>query len=302
MALHECLHCQEWAKYVVAKLEEEDPRLSEKLKPRGSGKPISKAPSTIQITEDDIDTAIALFEELLDALLDVLRARPMGDKPTEDEPIYDDIDGDWEWYYDEHRYENVKIEAEIDPETQYENQDLFLNLVLAFFLDTTSQMILKEITIQQWVGDIRKLIKDSFISQYLFAIGGKNVIDSVDINNLKLLIKSQFSYLQKFAEEIKSGDLTGAKILQRIGMYGEAITHGYEQAKAKSHGIKLPEYPADGNQQCFTNCRCRWVLEDDKKNANYVKATWTLNPNAEHCVTCVNNSRKWNPLRVKKGA
>ena len=144
---------------------------------------------------------------------------------------------------------------------------------------------------------MRNTIRNSMIAQYLLGRGGKNTITAGDLTNINSLIKNQFSFFQKFAEEIRNGELTGAKILQRVRMYGEAATNGYEQAKATSHGITLPEYPGDGQQICLSNCRCHWRLEDD---GDFVDAYWVMNPFAEHCATCLSNSQKWNPLRVQK--
>ena len=290
------------AKYVSSQLEDlDEENLTDKLIPKGSGRAISEEPKEVELDEDQIDEAIALFYLLLEDYVNLLHALPVGIKPTTGDTLYEEIEGDWEWDYEEYSYLETEEEIEIN-EAQ---KDLLSLDFLDFFLqqimvDITIDLILQKKTIQKWVKENRNHIRNSTVSAYLLAIGGKNVVDITDISNLKKLVKAQWSYFQKFAEEIKNGELTGAKILQRVSMYGEAITHGYEQAKAKSHGIKLPEYPADGNQQCFSNCRCHWELSDDPRNNNYVLASWKLNPNAEHCRSCLNNSRKWNPLRVKK--
>ena len=226
---------------------------------------------------------------------------PVGTKPTEEEPIYEDSAGSWEWYYEEYYYADTGSDEEIDEEAKDELSLTFIDLFLITLSDETASLILEEISIQRWVHNMRDSITKGTTAEYLLGVGGKNVLDDLDLEKLSDMIKTQFGYFQKFAEEIRGGKLSGAQILQRIGMYGEAITNGYEQAKAKSHGITLPEYPADGNQQCVSNCRCHWDLRDDPKDSDYVLATWTLNPTAEHCVSCVDNSRKWNPLRVKKG-
>lgn len=305
---HTCECCNftyylESAAYIEAQIEQlGDEKLKEKLTPKGAGRAISKEPKQVELEEKEIDQAIALFEQLMTDVANLLHALPVGAKPTSGDTLYEDLEGDWEWYYDDYYYYNTEDNTEIYEDEKDRLSLLFLDLFLAeIIIDITTDLILENITIQKWTNDVRKHIRNSFVAEYLLGIGGKNVLDIVDINELKKMVKNQWKYFQKFAEEIKNGELTGAKIFQRIGMYGEAVTHGYEQAKAKSHAIVLPEYPADGNQQCFMNCRCHWHLKDDPKNTNYVLATWTMNPNAEHCISCINNSKKWNPLRVKKG-
>ena len=289
------------ALYIESQLEDlDDEKLKGKLTPRGANRSVSSEPDAVEIDEAEIDAAIELFEDLMTDLADLLYALPVGVKPTDGDELFEDLSGDWEWYYEEYYYHETEAETEID-EAEKDRLSLgFIDFYLDLLLESTASLILEEITIQSWVKTTRARIRNSTVAEYLLGIGGKNVVDISDIDALKALIKAQWTYFQKFAEEIKSGELSGARILQRIGMYGEAITHGYEQAKAKSHGIVLPEYPADGNQQCFMNCRCHWELKDDTNDGNYVLATWKLNPSAEHCTSCVDNSRTWNPLRVKK--
>ena len=293
--------CYEGSQYVEAALEDLDKELKEKITPKGSARKLSRI-SVVNITEHTFNMAIALLEELMDGKDGVLKAKPVGDKPDDSEiPLYDDTKGtDWKWYYAAYYYRKEKDNYEIDEEEKDELALSFLDAFIVVMLGTTAGMILKEISIQSWTHKMRDYIKQGTAAKYLLGIGGKNVIDRIDVGEIKKLVAAQFVYLQKFAEEIRNGELSGARILQRVGMYGEAVTHGYEKAKARSHNIVLPEYPADGNQQCHMNCRCHWKLEDDPKKPEYVLATWKMNPLAEHCQSCLDNAVKWNPLRVKK--
>ena len=294
-------HYDASAHYIESQLEDlDDEKLKEKVTPRGANRAISSEPDAVELDEAEIDAAIELFEGLMRSFVDLLYALPVGVKPTEDDPLFEDLSGDWEWTYEDYAYADTEAETEINEEEKDRLSLEFIDLYLDVLLENTAALILEEITIQAWVKDTRERLRSSMAAEYLLGVGGKNVVDISDIEALKALIAAQWGYFQKFAEEIKNGELTGARILQRVGMYGEAITYGYEQAKAKSHAIVLPEYPADGNQQCFMNCRCHWELKDDAKDTDYVLATWKLNPAAEHCPSCVDNARAWNPLRVKK--
>ena len=301
--LHCCEHHQHQVAdlWIVDCLEEMDDDLRQRVTPKGASNAISALPGDTQIEDDDIERSIAFFQAYIQEYRLLLYAEPVGEKPSGNDPSFDDVRGDWQWKYQDYAYENAQGTT-IDEEKKDELSLLLLDLYVVYLLLETSKLVLEEITLQSWVDDMRDQIKHSHIAEYLLGVGGKNVLDALDIAGLKAMILAQWKYFQKFAEEIKQGKLTGAQILQRIGMYGEAITNGYEQAKAKTHGIRLPEYPADGSQACLMNCRCHWQLKDDPKNTNYVLPSWVLNPTAEHCVTCVENSRKWNPLRVKKGA
>ena len=297
-------HYLETSSYIESQLEDlEDEHFIEKLTPKGSGRALSKVPRSVELEEDQVDAAVELFEDLMEEFADLMHALPVGAKPIGGDPLYEDLEGDWEWYYEEYYFYETEEEITLDEEMRNELSLIFLDILLSqIIVDLTADLILQKISIQKWVKDTRDNIRNATAAQYMLGIGGKNVLDNTDIRDLKTLVRAQWKFLQKFGEEIKNGELSGAKILQRAGMYGEAVTHGYEQAKAKSHAIKLPEYPADGQQACFSNCRCHWRLVDDTSDTNYVLATWTLNPRAEHCTTCIANARTWNPLRVKKSS
>ena len=297
-------HYLETASYIESQLEDlEEEHFTEKLTPKGDDRSLSKQPGSVELEEDKVDVALELFVGLMEDFIHLMNALPVGTKPTGGDTLYEDLEGDWEWDYDQYHFYETEEEITLNEEMRNELSLIFLDSFLEnFMINLTIDLILQKITIQKWVKDTRDNIRNATAAQYMLGIGGKNVLDKTDIRDLKTLVRAQWGFLQKFGEEIKNGELSGAKILQRAGMYGEAITHGYEQAKAKSHAIKLPEYPADGNQQCFSNCRCHWRLIDDSSDTNYVLATWTLNPRAEHCTTCVSNARTWNPLRVKKSS
>ena len=228
-------------------------------------------------------------------------------------PLYYDLHGpdrnvnnngsteSWVWNYDEHWYYNEYGEKTLYPEDMDETSIEFLDLYIMFFLNISNAMILNEATIQQWYSQSRGYIQDGTLAQYLFGSGGKNTISPFDIKAMKKKVGNQWLFLKKFTEEIVNGELSGAQIMSRIRMYGESTTYGYEEAKAKSHNVVMPEYPADGSQQCHSNCRCRWMLEDDPNSETHVLGTWKINPLAEHCDDCVENARNWDPIRVEKG-
>ena len=284
------------SEFIESQLEDLDAELKEKITPAGAGDPIPDITGDTDITETEIDDAIEMFDELLSDYLGMLKAKPTQEV---DDPLYEeDYDEDWEWDGETYVYKNTNTDTEVD-ETEKDGISIaLLDLTIAFMLAETSEMILKEQSIQEFTTSMSIAITLNVAVQYTLGSGGKNTLKESSIDWMKDFLGKQKAFFQKFAEQIREGKLTGAKILQRLGMYGEAVTEGYEQAKAASHNIKLPEYPADGNQKCLMNCRCWWELVDD---GDFVNATWKLNPIAEHCETCVNNSRKWNPLRVKKG-
>ena len=153
-------------------------------------------------------------------------------------------------------------------------------------------------TVQEWLYEMRQKIRDIFNAEYLLSRGGRNAMFQEDLDLQADAIGSQFDFLQAFAEEVKRGNLSAKQIAARAELYMEAATSAFEEGKASSYGITLPEYPGDGNQMCGVRCRCAWIIIPGK---NEVKAFWTLSPRAQHCQSCLENAAKWAPYTVKTG-
>lgn len=298
--------------YVVGQLIAFDAQLSEKFTPRGHNKQLP-SDSDVVIDEKVIDDAIEFFESLIEEevneqereelkeLFGILLSRPVGENNTEEQPLYQDYHTNWEYDQESKEYRNKEI-GEILTSTETDLLQLkFMDLFILSLITDTTSMILAEIAIQTWFERVGIKLIRGMSSHYMFGRGGKNLLTTYSIENIKLILQNNKTYLKKFAEEILTGNLSGAQILQRIQMYGEAVTEGYERAKAHSYNVEMPEYPADGMQNCLSKCRCRWILEDDPNDPDYVLGYWKVNPKAEHCKTCLFNQREWNPIRMKKG-
>ena len=92
----------------------------------------------------------------------------------------------------------------------------------------------------------------------------------------------------------------------RAAMYGSAIWAAYQQGKGakwgemSKYGLHLPAYPADGSAICKTRDRCEWLIEPLNLDEGEYNATWTLGQ-AEHCPTCLQRAKEWNPLYIWHG-
>ena len=49
---------------------------------------------------------------------------------------------------------------------------------------------------------------------------------------------------------------------------------------------------------CLTHCRCDWVIHVIDEAAGDADAFWMLGP-VEHCQTCLERARRWNPLQIR---
>lgn len=275
---------------------ESDGERAATISPDGSEDPLPVVPSDFQVTAVFLESAIESFEDALPDYKNMLNARVTG--MTQTDAIDTVKKGDWVWNQLTKRYRNSKTKKTVSSNTLLQLRDDLIDLKRDTFSDLTDDLINSRITVQEWVLDMRKRIRDAHSAQYLLARGGRNAMFQTDLDVLTEIIKDQFGYLQQFGEEVRAGNLSAKQITARSELYIEASTNAHEQAKAASFDITLPQYPGDGNQDCNVRCRCRWEI-DEKKDT--IEAFWLLNVAAQHCDTCLSNAARWAPYTIQTG-
>ena len=267
------------------------------ISPDGSEDPLPVVPSNFAMTAAYLETAIEAFEDAISDYKNLLNARVTG--MTQTDAIETVKKGDWIWNQLTKRYRNSKTKKTITSNTMLRLRDDFLDEMRLPLSSLTDDLINSRITVQEWLLDMRKRVRNAHSAEYMLARGGRNAMFQTDLDALAEIVKEQFDFLQKFGQEVRAGNLSASQISSRAEMYMEAATRSHEQAKAASYDIVLPEYPADGSQICKSRCRCRWeinVLEDK------VEAYWLMNVSAKHCDSCIGNAAKWAPYVVETGA
>lgn len=273
------------------------------ISPDGSDKPLPAVPSDFAVNSAHLDAAIELFEETFPDYKDLLNARVTGMAQTD--AIESVRQGDW--VYDDLKkiYRNSKTKKRLAAEDLLEIRNDFIDAQRLTFSESRAAFDERSIvsalvsglkTVQEWLYEMRQKVRDIFNAQYMLGRGGRNAMFQSDLDSQTDAIASQFDFLQAFAEQVRQGELSAKQIAARAELYMEASTSVFEEGKASSHGITLPEYPGDGNQICGVRCRCTWILVPSKDRVN---AFWTLNPLAKHCESCRENAAKWAPYVVK---
>lgn len=266
------------------------------ISPDGSEAPLPVVPSNFEVTAVFLESAIDAFEDVMPSdYRNLLNARVTG--MTQTDAIDTVKKGDWVWNQLTKRYRNSKTKKTVSSNTVLRLRDDFVDLKRDTFSDLTDNLINSRITVQEWVHEMRKRVRDVNNAQYMLARGGRNAMFQTDLDALSEIIKDQFDYLQQFGEEVRAGRLSANQITARSELYMESSTRAYEQAKAASFDIELPEYPADGNQICKARCRCRWEINEKKDT---IEAFWLLNVAAKHCDSCIANAAKWAPYMIQK--
>lgn len=160
-----------------------------------------------------------------------------------------------------------------------------------------SDRVVNGLTVAEWERDMRATIRTSTIDQYVLGRGGRNAMTQADWGRVGRMVREQYKFAGGFAQDIADGKLSAAQIAARAQLYMASSTGAYERGRAASFkGLRLPQYPADGSQDCKANCKCSWDIDD--KGDRY-ECTWALAP-AEHCATCLSNAGEWSPLVVMK--
>jgi hypothetical protein len=103
--------------------------------------------------------------------------------------------------------------------------------------------------------------------------------------DLNAAILAQRPYLMRFAEDMRSGDLTEEQIRRRAELYAGPVRATY----SKTRWPNLPAHPADGSTECLAFCKCSWRQEEDGMH-------WMLGA-SEHCGTCSSRASNWAPYR-----
>lgn len=203
------------------------------------------------------------------------------------------------WTYDSksHRYRDDRGRF-IGPKQMADIRDAFIDRERERAIPLAERLVKGDITVNQWVLEMRDRIKTSFIDEYLLGRGGRRSMTQADWGRIGQMLRQQYRFLNGFASEIKAGNMTAGQIGTRAGMYFGAARSAYEVGRGIAMGdLRLPYYPADGNTVCLTNCHCRWDIVD--KGTEWW-CYYRLDAAAENCPDCQKRAADASPLVVQK--
>jgi hypothetical protein len=149
----------------------------------------------------------------------------------------------------------------------------------------TERMIGGQIDLSTWQRQAAQELKESYITNMLISRGGVNAVTQADYGRQGGRLASEYRYLNNFAQEIASGNLSEAQILARIDQYGNGVQKAYydgltaanEEAglteerrilNDAEHCDDCVDYAAEGwvkigtlpepgeGSECRSNCQC----------------------------------------------
>jgi hypothetical protein len=120
----------------------------------------------------------------------------------------------------------------------------------------------------EWYNAMREEIKDSYISQYLTGIGGRDVMTQADWGSVGGMIADQYRYLEGFYAEVKAGDMSAEAIAARANMYINSSREAFERAQAKANAKRTKEHkwartPAESCDDCIALEALDWQPVDE---------------------------------------
>lgn len=109
-------------------------------------------------------------------------------------------------------------------------------------------------------------------------------------------LRTQLSFLGKFALEIQAADVWQAGWNARAAMYARSIKTPFERGRTRM--LPLPAMPAEGTT-CLTNCGCFWEIDELAGDGN-ADAYWRRGKD-DSCQVCVQREADWSPVRIREG-
>lgn len=207
----------------------------------------------------------------------------------------------WVWNQARKLYRRLRgehIDQIVEPDDTLRDRYVYQELGDHIADRLTDRLFSGRISIQEWQSTFRRELKEVYMNLYRAARGGTGAMTKADWGSLGGMLKEQYHWMNRFAQQIANGEVGPDAARARTGMYFKSGREAFERAQRRAYGIPvdLPQYPGDGKTVCLTNCQCGWVIKETK---THWLCTWTLGP-AEHCPDCLDNAAKWSPLPIEK--
>ena len=129
--------------------------------------------------------------------------------------------------------------------------------------DFTRRLVDGNITIDQWQGSVREALKPAHLQVTMVGVGGKDALSQSDYGRIGQRLRSEYSYLQKFASDILADRVSGAMALARVGLYAESVRGSYWEGT---------------------------TIRQEKQGYSLMRRI--LDPQAQHCQDCIDHAAR----------
>lgn len=172
----------------------------------------------------------------------------------------------WRWEPALRRYRNTRTGRFLSNDGMRGLRDAFISSLYDDANQVAGRLARREITLNGWLAEARKISAAANIDLYILARGGRKRMTPQDWGWLGSQIKRQYrEYLQPFAQAIADETLTEAQAARRLRMYvdagRQASMQGARQA-AKGAGLTQERNvlsAAEHCRGCVAETRRDWV-------------------------------------------
>jgi hypothetical protein len=124
------------------------------------------------------------------------------------------------------------------------------------------------------------------------------------INAIKDTVKGAINTLGEFLDGFLKDlpDLTYEQAMARAALYATSILQTASEAQIAFTDTELPYTPGCDDLDCSWHCRCHLEVEEKRGiGPGNFDVYWVMDPDAEHCESCLELSKKWNPFKIRNG-
>jgi hypothetical protein len=158
------------------------------------------------------------------------------------------------------------------------------------FRETATSLHGRGASPDEWETALRPIVDRTQAISYQLARGGSNAMTSDDWSTVSEQVKAQYDYLNAFAADAGTGQLTEEQAADRAGMYADGARGGYAQGLGSAWDISFPvDLPV------HPNCNCSWQIENEDDG---VKAYYIVE---DPCPICAGYADQYNPYDPSQG-
>ncbi|HEY1292961.1 MAG TPA: hypothetical protein VGJ60_07780 [Chloroflexota bacterium] len=205
----------------------------------------------------------------------------------------------WTYNIERRRYREEDTGRELGERELRPLRERFLRQVTDRTLVVTGQLANRQITLEEWEIEMRRVVKDAFGTAYLLGRGGRNVMTQADWGRVGGLVGRQYRYLNEYARAIDGQTVTRERALSRSTLYVQAATQSYQRGQLAGFGDmpRLERVPGDGSTSCLVNCRCE--LQVDETDDGW-QVYWLDLGDERECADCRQLAASWSPLQLSR--
>jgi hypothetical protein len=119
---------------------------------------------------------------------------------------------EWAWVESAHRYRNKETGRFLSASAERELRDDFVARTAGEVSTLAGRVASEEIGPDAWERGVRSHVRLVNTAQYLFGRGGRNAMTEDDTAALAEIVRDQWTYLGRFADDVAGGTMSEAQI------------------------------------------------------------------------------------------